>query len=491
MRDDLKTLFDQVEERIVSGQIREAGEKLKRLRLRQIPRADLCRAAKLYRRVGWNEQSLRLLMPIVRPKAKLLQPASPEEKAEYAIGLQCAGSLDEARQLLDEIPEEQAPEVLLYKAIFRFPDWDYAGAIPDLSRLIQTSPSDSYLGQVARLNLAAAFVVEEDFVEAEEILIELTRTTAERGQNLLHCNCLEISAQAAIFSGDFNRAKEMLTQAETLLTGIKTFDRLWLIKWRAILEAMANEDPALLLSARAEAERRSHWETVRELDFITCKIRPTEELLLKLFFGSRSEAYRRRLARHFTLPEIDSAYVCAGGKFQSAVPKSPIRCFRDLRDELSPGDLPHLLLILLLSDAYLGMRSGEIHSRLFPNQFFNPYTSLDRVHHVVKRTKEMLDDQLPGLVLRLSEGFYRLDFSELKRPIEIPSQWPTPNALDVKLHALRERTNKSQFESKDVQTALELSRSAANRLIACWRDADIIDRLDYANPPRFKIKKSA
>lgn len=491
MRIDLNSLLNQAEECIISGQIREAGELLKRLRSKQIPRKDVCRAAQLYRRVGWVEQGLRLLMPIVRPKANLIQSASPEERAEFAVGLQFAGSLEEARQILNGISESEVPEVLLYKAIFRFPEWDYAQAIPDLNRLIQISPPDSYLEQVARLNLAAALVVEEKFADAEPILDDLTRKTAERGQYLLHCNSLEISAQAAIFSGDFSRAEQLLTKAESVLTGIKTFDRLWLIKWRAILQAMLNEDPLLLRSARVEADRRLHWETSRELDFVACKIRPNESLLLKLYFGSRAVAYRKRLERHFHLPDLNRVYVGRNGEFQAAEPQKFVRCFQDLQDELSPGDLPHLLLIQLLSDTYSGARSGEIHSRLFPKQFFNPYTSLDRVHHVVQRLREMLTMQIPGLTLRSDGGFYRLDFSALETPIEIPREWPPPTALNVKLHALRERLNRDQFDSKDVQSAFELSRSAANRLIASWREADIVGRHGFANPPRYKLKKAA
>jgi len=490
MAHDLKLLLEQAEERIISGQIPEAATLLSKISLNKIPRAEHVRASRLFRRTGAFDLSLRLLLPVVRPKAAILQPATPEEIAECAIALQRSGSLEEACELLEKVSPADVPEALLYKSIFRFSEWDYRGGVKHLLQLLNVCERGSYLQRLAQLNLASAFVVEESFQEAEALLSDLRASTSERGEYLMFCNSLEVSAQVAIFTGDYAKAEEFLTQAEAVVKGAKTLDALWVMKWRAIAQAFRQKSTAPLVKARAQAVEARHWETVRELDFASCKVKFDAEVYRRLYFGTQFPAYRRRLVKAFGEPAENVAFVHEGGEYRTEGKKA-LNLFRDLQDELSPGDLPHLLFMFLISDAYRNWRSGQIHSKIFPGEYFNPYTSLDRVHQVVTRLRKAMVQQIPGIDIFNDNGIYKLDLSGLKNPIEIPKELPVGNPDGIKIHALILRLGRSDFNASDVESAFSISRASANRLIAGWREGGLIESEGKARSPVYRPKKSA
>lgn len=489
--DDLGKILDEADRLVVQGQLREAGLLLAEIEIKSFPRSQLSRAAGLFRRVGQYELGLRLLKPIVRSKARLLVPANPAEIAEYAICLQRNGSIEEAASLLDKLQESELPEVLLYRAIFHFPDWEYELAIPHLERLLNMTPPNSYLHIVGRLNLAAAFVTVGRYADATPVLDSVLLDTAASGFNLLHCNALEVAAQSAIFTADLQLARKLLDRAERMLSGVKTFEKLWLIKWNAIIEFISSGNVRCLAPAREEASRKNHWETLREIDFFECKFAYRRDLAMKLYFGTPSGAYRNRIAQHIEIPQVEA--VTISGNFEYSGQKAGALCLLGgLSGQLRTGFLPNVLLATLLSDAYKGFRVGQLFSRLFPGQYFNPYTAGDRVHQIVKRLKSELEEQLPGAKVTLDNGFYRINLSDSHIPIEIPKFWPRLTSTGLRLCALESELGQTSFSSKDVQKAFQLSKAAANRLIQSWREEKMIEE-DFAlsRTKVFKTRRAA
>jgi hypothetical protein len=302
---------------------------------------------------------------------------------------------------------------------------------------------------------------------------------------------LEVAAQSALFTSRFTAAEDYLNRAEQALSGVKTFERLWLIKWRAAIEAFKSQDASKLAPARAEAGLKNHWETFRELDFLSCKTAYDPALARKLYFGSAAPAYRARLERHFEIPRSPRVFITQGFNY-TADAGSSIHFLNGFDGALSPGDLPHLVLMVLLSDAYRSLRSGQLHSRLFPGDYYNPFTSLDRVHQVMKRARTEIAAQWPGADIVHTGGVYRLDLSNVDKAVEIAAHIPAQDALEVRLRALEMRLESPVFESKDVQNVFSLSRAAANRLIATWKDeAKIAQEGSSARSRRYRIKKTA
>ncbi len=487
----LKSLLDGAEELIIQGRIKEAGLALSQLETERLPRSQIARTAGLLRRTGRTEDALRLLTPVVRPEARLVNPATQSEILEYAIGLQKNGSVDEARELLAQVDPIDKHEVLLYRAIFHFPDWEYDKAIPHLQELLRLESPDSYLHQVAQLNLAAALVTVEDYAAAAPILKRLRQETAARGHSLLHCNALEVAAQAAIFARDFKSANDCLTNAESILTGVKTFEHLWLVKWRSVLSALETRKPEHLDVAYEEARRKNHWETLRELDFVRCQITHDPQLALKIYYGSAAKAYRERVKRHVHVPSVDRLFIGRDFSFYADTPASKHLLF-DFAGQLSPGKLPHVILMNLCSDAYREFRPGQLYSRLFPREHFNPYTSPDRLHQLMKRLRSELKQQMPGARLIHANGYYKVDLNDLSFCLETLSDFPPLDVHHLRLHHLTLKLNSAAFDCRDIQNVFSLSRAAANRLIQTWKDNATIEESGRdGRIKRFKISRAA
>jgi len=437
MSNTTKKLLEHAEECLNSGHTAQAAVYLEQINIEKIPRADLWRVAHLFRRAGANELALRLLLPVIRPEGKAKRKASAHEIAEGAICLYRAGAVEEASDFLDLVDPKDAPEALLYRTIVRFSTWDFRGGISNLLQLLNLSERDSYLYRLTQLNLATAFVFEESWEEAEILLSELRHSTSERGELALFLNTLEISIQVAVYTGHFTYADECLTQAEHLWkSGTATRGAGWVGKWRAILDAFMQKSVAPLAALRESAARRNHGETLRELDYLACRISLDQKTLRRLYFGTQYPAYRRRLARYFPMPSEERADFHAGAVYTAHTADS-LNLFKDLTGDLRAGSKTHKLLVLLIADPYRVWRTGHVHSHLFPGTPFHPDQALKRVHQEMRRLQSALQEQIPGLRLVHDDGCFRLDSSRLVRAIEIPRDFPagSPAKKPSKKHA--------------------------------------------------------
>lgn len=422
--------------------------------------------------MGLPERGLALLAPFVRPRKVLTQPASNKEKAEYVICLQRLGSINEAASLSVEIDETEAPEILLYRSILHFSQWNYAEGLPPLIRLVESHASaEPYLIQAARVNMAAAWIHLGRFEEAIPLLESLAQATHGNGEWLLHCNVLQLMAQNHVLAGNYGKAEEALDRADKLLMGIKTVDRLLLIKWRALLAGFRSGRPDMLEPAREEARRKKHWETLRDLDFYGLRIAFDEKIFLKLYFGTLSSYFRARLVAAFPSPVPDEVAIAGGWSYVSPVPPDSIDPLGELSADLAPGTVTHAALMLLLSDSYKAFRSGEIHSTLFPGDFFNPDTSLNRVHQALHRTRDALSAQIPGLEIVADEATYRLRINAQSPLLKWNVGLVDFSPVRIRLELLKRACPAKIFGSVDVQKVFGISRSAANKLLLQWRES--------------------
>lgn len=423
MANPILLCLNQAEDYVLNGRLSEAGNQLRKIALNKIPREEFARAAQLFRRVGAFDSALQLLMPIVRPNEKNVEPATPEEIVECAVCLQRVGAVDEACALLDSVPADQAPESLLYRTIFRFGEWDYRGGVHHLLRLINLSARDSYLNRLAQFHLASAFVVEGKFQEAETLLSELREATSLKGEYLMFYNCLELSTQVAVLTKNFARAEECLKEAEVVLNGKKTVDGFWILKWRSIMNAYFKKDIALLEPARKEALVKRQWEVLRELDFASCKIQRDENILNKLYFGSSFPGYRRILAKEFGEPAAAHTYIQKDGRYVTSAANA-ISIFTEKGMPVGFNKSAYNLLVMLLSDTYRGVRAGQLHSKLFGGEMFHPVTSTEQVQKLVAEARPVLEKLMPGVQIAHEDGSYKLDFSRFQGSLEVPKNLP-------------------------------------------------------------------
>lgn len=490
MSNEITKSLQRIEDHILTGNTAEAKNSLLRIPIHKVPRVNIAKMAQLFRRVGSVESALQILLPFVRPKAQSNLLASWEEIIEYAICLKRVGCTEEACEFLKSVPVEDAPEALFYKTLFRFSEWEFRGGVRQLLKVINSCPRDSYLNRLAQLHLASAFIAEEKYSEAEIVLNELRESSSLKGESFLFFTSLEVSTKAAVLMGNFKQAEQCLNEADMISKNFKNFDGFWVLKWRSILNAFLAKDVSALEPARREAQAKCHWEALRELDFYSCKILFDENTYLKLYFGTAYPGYRRWLNRDFTAPVPSHAYLGQNGTY-STQEQNAINVFKDFDGELSPGGAPHHLLLVLLTDTYRGLRTGQLHSYLNPEETFNPTESTQQIEHVVHRLRKLMVNHLPGLQVTHENDVYRLDFSNFTGVLKIPKNFPKLTASDIKLYSLLERLQKESFEADDVENAFEISKAAANKWISGWKETGSIEVEAKTKPVKFNIKKMA
>ncbi len=454
-------LIENCESALRSGQGRLAAELLSHLRINEIPRSYRLSLANLCRRAGLLNQGLRILTPILYPELKGIQaPASDMEKAEYAVLLERSGAVREALGFLKDLDSTKAPEILLYRAFCHFKSWNYGSSIPDLQKFIQLI-EDPYQRLVGQVNLAAAFVAESRAQESRELLAEIKRTGKAQGYMRLVANSLELLAQLQISLRKLDQAKAALNEAAEIFANDQTTDRFFVRKWQLVVEALETHQIEPLNRLRQKARDMREWETLREADLVELKIQTSEELLAKLYFGTPFADYKARIERSIGRRPLADEYLFGD-------PRGPV--FDTETGTFSgnsfskPGHLVHKVLSALTRDLYRPLRIGGLFAELFPDEHFNVFSSPNRVHQLLHRTRDWLaQNEIPARI-QAQEGQYAL-------AVEGPVAFKISNSTAVDrwspliARLKSELRGASEFTSQDLRKHLGLSRSSATRFL--------------------------
>lgn len=475
--------LDELESGVRDGRLRDVQEKLEKLRLTGWSRERVLRAANLARRVHRPRLTLKWLHARIRPEPGLdLDPATPEEICEYAVGLHRIGAYREALELLAPASVHQIPQASLYRAFGHFAQWDYEEGLRHIENfLAHPGLNEEYQRRVGRINQIAALVFLEKYDDALRVAEPLTEDLRRDRQSLLWANALELQSQIHLGRHDFARARETLNEARGLLQSFDTVDGLFVEKWTAILDATENSRPSILQEFRATPLKLGHWETLRDLDFYQLRISPDEKSLQWLYFGTPYPAYRRRLRQEFgdRFPLPETAWVSRG-----SAPDFSINVMK-VGDDL--GEIPHRILVLLLRDFYKPQRVGEIFSDLFPEEYFNPTHSINRIHQIMKRGRAWIEAL--GWPVRLEErdGAYGLRASENARIFVRESAWPlTGEGLVVE--SLRPEFGEREFVATEVSEKMRVSLASAGRLLKRAVESGYVTKIGGGRTTRYRLR---
>jgi hypothetical protein len=194
----------------------------------------------------------------------------------------------------------------------------------------------------------------------------------------------------------------MLKEAEDLLAKGENMYAIFVDKWRNIAQALKTDSMDPLDVVRARALKAKHWETVRDVDFIRCTMRPESHWASWVYFGTPFAAYRQRLEGSRQFPE------------QTIVSRksNPELIVDPWHTGNHQGELPQLFLDLLLRDFYRPFKVGHIFSELYWDEFWDVSSSHNRVHQLAHRLRAFIEDnQLPFKLLRI-DGAYALRMDE-------------------------------------------------------------------------------
>lgn len=389
---------------IREGRANRAQEKLKSVGMAAVPKAARLPLANLCRRAGLFSQGLKALVRTIRSEDA--RPTAAE-LAEYAVLLQRSGAPEEALQILEGLDPRSVPEALLYRAFCLFNLWDYESAVAPL-RLYLDFPLSEYSALVGRVNLAAALVMTGHLDGAELLIRQNLETASAQNATRLRANCLELLAQVQVHRGELAGARRVATEARILLGEVGTLESLFARKWEAVATALATGDTRHMDGIRSLALRLGDWETVREADFFALKVRYDPSVFRHLYYGTPFLPYRRRLIRAFGDHDLSGQkfLIGAGGSAPTLDLATGETTFGT--GTINAGKKIHLCLHALLRDAYRPANICSLFSRLYPDEYYNPFTSPTRVQQLLRRTRRWLECHRVPARIDHEQGRYRL-----------------------------------------------------------------------------------
>lgn len=413
MSANYRELLQNCEDLLRAGQVGKAAQLVADLNLAKVPREWRLPLAKICRRTGHTSLGLKLLTPLIlSPQRKLSTTPTGHEITEYAVLMQRNGSVDEALRLLDKVDATVVPDAELYRAFCFFNRWDYLSAIPRLEKFVNGFP-ESYSKLTGQVNLAAAYAMTRKHEPALAVLAEASNAAKSGGHRRLEANVLEISAQVYLQLDQLAKAADQLEKAVVLLDSLKVHDSVFIHKWQAILQAKRENSVAPFHDLKEHARRTRFFETMREADLHSLKIEFHQQTYENLIFGTPFVDYRTRVYNETGVRQLAQTMVY-GDK------RGPLMDLAtgELNGNaiIKPGGKLHQTLCVLMRDFYKPAKVGTLFTEIFPGEYFDIFSSPDRVHQLLKRTRQWLQSTKLPLEIVQHQSSYSL---ELRGPLAI------------------------------------------------------------------------
>jgi tetratricopeptide (TPR) repeat protein len=476
-----ETLLSECEQLVREGRGDAAQKYLSALNISTLPRELRLKFANLCRRTGLIHQGLRLLTPIVHSKAKIPQAsATQHELAEYAVLLQRAGVNKEAHRLLNQIDSEKVPEVFLYKAFCLFATWDYESAIDELEAYLRVERREYQL-IVGQVNLAACFVALVQLIEAVAILDEAIARASASGYARLHGNCLELRAQVNFQNGRYTEAHEDLNQALVLMGLNPEADNFFIKKWTAIIDAFKTQNIKSIIGLREESLKQHQWESVRDADRFALRIHFDSNRLQHLMFGTPFASYRKHICHeHQQARDLPSSFVLG----------SSDGVMLDLKtgkvdgiDE-APTRKVHRLIDTLSKDFYRPYPIATLFAEIFPDEHFDIFSSIHRVHQLLYRTRLWLSNNSVPIEIHEIQGQYSLRVSG-KFGLCVPLERGELLTSDLRIEELKLHFKDLEFSTREGCEVLGISLSSFKLLISSAVSQGIVQKTGAARATRY------
>ncbi len=477
-----------------AGRFDDIKKTLRTLNVRELPRRDALPVANLARRAGLTEFSLRVLNPIVRPERPgKAVPPTPAETVEYAASLRNLGAIAEASELLEEIDCRSYPLAEFHRALCLIAEWYYGRAIPLLRSYLAGTEGSSYAREVARANLLAALIADEQLDEARSLDGEFRSQIDRAAHPLLYRYGLELGARLEITCGRWRQALIHLKEAEQGLEVLQDpVSDLLVNKWIAVAHSMeSGRVTSGLTEARILAANLRQPETVRDCDFYIAKLTRDQDLFTRLYFGTPFDSFRKKIQNSVgAMIELPDCYLWSGDRKGPAKRRFDLVLARDTAGpqrkvaELSPGLALHRFLIVLCQDLYKPVPRLSLFSKLFPDDRYNPETSPNRVHHISSRFHKWLRTE--GLPLQLEEvgGAYALRFTG-PCSIGIPRE-PLPlEPRHLRLIRLRSLMKQPSFNTHEAMKTTGETKPTISRLLKWAVETGMLRREGWGPSSRY------
>ena len=472
MSEDYQLKFESIESDIRSGRSSDAKNKLNNLNTKKIPRAYVEKFANLSYRSNLPNVSLRILGNYIGDRAGLNTSLSGDEIAEYAISLSRLGANHEANRWLNSLETFNSPKTLLYKSFIHITQWEYDQALPYFEKYLGLKEITEYQALVAKTNMVACMIFIGKLEQAEQLLNELIQTNKEQNNELLLTNAYELMSQVKIGTKDYKQAKDFVEKGLSLCRNTESRAEIYLNKWDCVLTLRQNSDQDTierLLNIKQLSLKKSIWENVRECDFYLSEFQQNNDLFHYVYFGTPHKSYREYLLKKRIKPiQLNNSIEFSLGSKESNDTeifnidtlnfnnsKKPIFKFSSLNNSL---------LKTLTADFYNPQRIGSIFSQIYPGEFYDPFTSPDRVHQAIRRFRKDLKKHNFDMKVEFESGGYLLKTGstlKLKKSLSPIHE----NHDSYLLSKLKKEFGENHFSLKQAREHLKLSKTKVHYLL--------------------------
>jgi tetratricopeptide (TPR) repeat protein len=409
---ELKKHFDLM---VKNGQLSAVRDGLARLELAKIPRAHLADFSSIARRARLLDVSLKLLHPVVHPENAAAEIATELEVASYATTLGATGCLTDAHKILLPLALSENPPVLLARSFLHIRAWDYAHAVTDLTRYLRCTGLSPYQFCVARLNLTAAYNFLDQPAEAIAHATEVLSASNAGGWTLLKRDALLLRGQAHMTLGNWADARRDFVECRNI-SATNDIDLLLPEKWLLLLDLREKGHTERRRGELAGLKKRAfdgkRWEVVRDIEYFEAVNLRDRDLLYRVYFGTRATAFRERVRKetgrskfppkHLWLPQGEAARdtidLATGQATAGASLQGKPLLLRALR--------------AISSDFYRPSPLGFLFSELYPNEFYDPFSSPQRVITAISRLNAWFKENSIPLAVHSSAKQFRLESLE-------------------------------------------------------------------------------
>lgn len=352
--------------------------------------------------------------------------------------------------------------------------WEYARAIPLFNQYLKNFELTDYERAIAQLNLAASFIFSDQPEKALQLLDPLVQTCDANAWSRLRSNALELSAQAAIKDMSWRLAENLLEEASAL-AGEDVSARLFIEKWRAIMSLKRDGPRSEQLEALRGVQRKAvecgDWETMRDCSLHLASVLKDPNLACRVYFGTPYRSYRANLEKEtkswLTLPDQFLWTFAA----QPADRTFDLLAGQDLSGSarLKPGQALHRMLLALSSDMFRPQQGGVLFAKVFPDEYFNPSHSPQRVSQLAYRLRTWFQSHDIPIEVESREGNYRLVLNAECDLLFTRSKRSRPRdpvvQADALLNILKQAWPYKSFSSTQASERLQLSPRTVKALL--------------------------
>lgn len=491
LQDKVKAELELADQEIRSGQSKSANRRARQLlvHLRKLDTPSKIRLGNILRRSGDYKLCTRVLHAMVRVNVESSEIID-QAKIEYAGALVQFGLTIEARELLE--PLSKYPQALLIMGLSYFQEWNHREAIVPLEKLLNTNLKLSeYELAVAKVNLYVAYSFAEPDKLHIENLLELKKQLIKTQAHLLLGVMAQLIGRYWMNNHDYSRAHEIFQEGLSFLSNTSTYEIYILRKWKLVCESIISEknisDQSRLLYEWEELKNASaqagHFETVRDCDYF-CGVYLDQSYKLNFcYHGTPYPRYRDR----FQKCEKDIGIV-----FSASEAIKPFAGFSNVRlDEVVfPQSLKTLknlkkLFLSLLSDFYRPQTLPRLFQAIYPNQYWNPFSSPVQLRQLIFRLRQHLVNIKCGLQIVEKKGKYQLQSVKEQIIFSWNSSW-----ANEKLKQVEELVNEfgyAPFSFDDFARMCGGSLRTQRRKMKQLMESQIIEKMSSTKAAKYKV----